>query len=75
MKPENATKAKGRAMTRTVAAKMSPELHRLLARRSLGDGVPMGELLVRFAARELGRDDLAIVPRKPLGRRPKASGR
>lgn len=69
MKRQKPSNVAGRIMAKIVAAKMHPELHALLAERAEKEGIPMGEYLVRLAAVALGRDELAVVPRKPLGRR------
>jgi hypothetical protein len=51
-----------------------PELKRILGEAADKHDIPMSELVVRIVAKELApnRPDLAIVPRKRLGRPRKA---
>jgi hypothetical protein len=55
-------------MVARLEVRMDPELHKLLGKLADGHELPMSEYVVRLLAQHVKRADLAIVPRKKMGR-------
>lgn len=60
--------AKEESLVNVVNVKMAPELKEVIARQADQEGLPMNELIVRLLARAFSRPDLAVIPRKRMGR-------
>jgi hypothetical protein len=55
-------------LTEEIRVYAPPELKILLGEKADEAGVPLSEYVVQICAKQLGRQDLAHVPRKSLGR-------
>ena len=51
-----------------ISVNTHPELKRLLAEEADKEGLPLSELVARVCAAYVKRPDLAVVPRKKMGR-------
>jgi hypothetical protein len=58
-------------MAATLTVPTHPELKRLVQAEARRLHLPMNELITKLLAAHYERDDLAFVPRKPIGRPPR----